>query len=270
MTRPPVVGIVGASHDVGRPWGTLRTTGVPRSYVDAVAGAGGLPVVLPLSGPPAVLDVVDAVVLTGGGDVDPRRYGAPATEARDVDPERDQYELDVVRAAADRRLPLLGVCRGLQLLAVAAGGRLGGLGLRHVRPDEGHRVDLEVGSVLAGLLGTSPLVSSVHEQEVVDPGRGWRVVGRAADGVVEACERAGDDGWPAVGVQWHPELDATGAALFGWLVASAQVRAGEGSRATETSSVAGTSRTATTHSASSVPIRSPRWPSAGGPARKAV
>lgn len=261
--RAPVVGIVGAAYDVPRHWGALRVTGTPRTYVDAVVAAGGIPVLLPLGGHPDALAQVDAVVLTGGGDVDPARYGVAGAAARDVDPERDEHELAVVAHAAALRLPLLGVCRGLQLLVVAHGGRLGPLGSRHVLPGRGHRVVLDRGSLLEDLLGTVRDVSSVHEQAVTDTGPSWRAVGRTDDGVVEACEWSGTTPWPALGVQWHPELDATCSALFGWLVSTAraappQARARSGSRATETSTVAGTSKTATTQSASRVPTRSPR------------
>ncbi len=219
--RPPVVGILGASYPVRRPWGELTVVGTPRVYVDAVSAAGGLPVVVPLGGPPATLELLDAAVLTGGGDVDPARYGGDPAAAREVDRDRDTHELAAIRWAERRRLPLLGVCRGLQLLTVAFGGRLAGAGGRHVLPHTGHPVELTSGSLLAGLLGARPDVSSLHEQVVSATGAPWRVVGRADDGAVEACEWAGADPWPVLGVQWHPERDATGPALFGWLVDTA-------------------------------------------------
>jgi len=214
----PVVGIVGADHVVVRFWGELPVTGCPTSYVDAVLATGGLPVVVPGRASLDVLDVVDALVLTGGGDVDPSLYGGDPATAAEVDPARDRAELALVRAAADRGLPVLGVCRGLQLLAVAFGGRLTGtLGTTHVLPTTGHPVLLSPGSCLADLLGSSANVSSIHHQAIDEPGPCWRVTARTADGVVEACEWAGPKPWPVLGVQWHPERDDTGAALFGWL-----------------------------------------------------
>jgi putative glutamine amidotransferase len=219
--RGPVVGIVGAGYTVPRFWGDLPVTGTPRTYVDAVTAAGGVAVVLPLGGPATGLDLVDAVVLAGGGDVDPSRYGGDPAAARDVDRERDEHELAVVRLAAARRLPLLGVCRGLQVLAVAYGGRLAALGHGHVLPETGHEVSVAPGSLLGGLLGPTCTVSSIHDQAVADAGPRWAVTAHSADGVVEACEWSGPEPWPVLGVQWHPERDDTGAALFGWLLARA-------------------------------------------------
>lgn len=221
MTKP-VVGIVGADHVVLRFWGELPVTGSPTSYVDAVLEAGGLPVVVPGRAPLDVLDVADALVLTGGGDVDPSLYGGDPATATEVDPVRDRAELSLVREAAHRGLPVLGICRGLQLLAVAFGGRLtAAIGDSHVLPRSGHRVLLVPGSRLAVLLGPSANVSSVHHQALDETGPCWRVTARTADGVVEACEWTGRDPWPVLAVQWHPERDLTGPALFGWLTREA-------------------------------------------------
>ncbi len=217
----PVIGIVGAGHVVPRFWGELAVTGTPTSYVDAVLAAGGLPVVVPGRAPDRTLDLVDALVLTGGGDVEPARYDGDPSTATEVDPARDESELRLVHAAAARCLPVLGICRGLQVLVVAFGGRLGGLGDAHVLPTTGHRVALTAGSELAGLLGPSPVVSSIHHQAVSEPGPRWAVTARAADGVVEGCEWTGPEPWPVLAVQWHPERDHTGPALFGWLVEQA-------------------------------------------------
>ena len=124
----PVIGIVGAGHAVPRFWGELAVTGTPTSYVDAVLAAGGMPVVVPGRAPDRILDLVDALVLTGGGDVDPARYDGDPSTATEVDLARDEAELRLAHAAAARGRPVLGICRGLQVLVVAFGGRLGGLG----------------------------------------------------------------------------------------------------------------------------------------------
>jgi putative glutamine amidotransferase len=208
----PVVGIAGAGYVVPRFWGELEVRGVPTSYVDAVAVAGGRPVILPPGHALDALDLVDAVVLAGGDDVG-------------VDLERDQAEMALLQAARQREVPLLGVCRGLQLLSVADGGSLVndlGADLPHVLPDVGHPVVTGPGSVLASLLGESPTVSSLHHQGVATLGPGWRATARAPDGLLEGAEWIGE--WDAMGVQWHPEKDATGPALFGWLVATAAHR----------------------------------------------
>ena len=115
---------------------------------------------------------------------------------------------------------MLGVCRGLQVQTVADGGSLIedlGEHLPHIRPETGHPVTTTPGSLTAALLGNYPTVSSLHRQAADRLGDGWSATARAEDGVVEAAEWVGSD-WPALGVQWHPELDATGPALFGWLV----------------------------------------------------
>jgi putative glutamine amidotransferase len=204
--------------------------GVPTSYVDAVAAAGGRPVILPPGHALDMLDVVDAVVLAGGSDVDPTLYGPPDGRAFEVDRARDEREIALVRALRSRGIPLLGVCRGLQVLTVADGGSLiADLGpdLPHVAPEVGHGVETSSGSILAGLLGTGSTVSSLHHQAVARPGSGWLPTCRAADGCIEGVEWVAPGWWPALGVQWHPELDHTGGALFGWLVNAAAMREGD-------------------------------------------
>jgi putative glutamine amidotransferase len=140
-----------------------------------------------------------------------------------VDPERDEAELAVARAAWNAGLPLLGICRGLQILAVAYGGTLHG-GLEHRIPGDGHDIRTAPGSVIESLVGSRVRTSALHQQAVLDPGPCWNATAWADDGTIEAIEPAGADR-PVLGVQWHPELsghpviaDPTGPALFGWLV----------------------------------------------------
>ena len=220
----PVIGVVGHGHIVPRFWGELPVVGASTRYVDSVVAAGGRPVVLPGGSAAGLLDLVDGVVLTGGGDVDPRTYGGDPAVARDVDPARDRAEIELVHLAMRARIPLLGVCRGMQVLVVALGGHLtGDLGMRHVMPEAGHPVTTTPGSLVAALLGGQPMVTSLHHQAVADPGPHWVPTALAEDGVIEAVEPRPCD-WPVLGVQWHPELDdPTGPALFGWLVAEAAV-----------------------------------------------
>jgi putative glutamine amidotransferase len=152
------------------------------------------------------------VVLAGGADIDPARYGEePHPETTGLRPDRDDGELDLVKAAFDRDLPVLGICRGMQIMTVAAGGHLiqhlpDALGHDHHRPQPGvlgeHEVRLDAGSQAAAVLGSSSVVKSYHHQGVSDPG--WlAVTGHADDGSIEVVEASGRRF--AIGVLWHPE-----------------------------------------------------------------
>jgi len=190
-----------------------------RAYADAAWRAGGLPVPLVHAAPEdaaALLEAVDALVITGGAfDVPPELYGEDRRPACGPEKaERTRAELGLLRAALERRMPVLGVCGGMQLLAVARGGTLfqdlgADLGIAgHEQPPPrdrpSHPVAVEPGSLLARLVGpTSLLVNSTHHQAVRHPGEGAAVCARAPDGVVEAIELPA---FPfALGVQWHPE-----------------------------------------------------------------
>ena len=215
---------------------------LPASYVDAVRAAGGLPVLLPPGEqhPADLLDAVDGLVLCGGGDIDPARYGGGGHVAQYATcGERDAFELELAHAALGRATPMLAICRGLQILNVALGGDL------HVHlPDvvgeevphrvsrerhTYHAVRIEPASRLAAVLERIELeVASWHHQAVARLGTGVRAVAWAEDGTVEALEVAGHP--HVLAVQWHPELHAHEAAsphlrLFRALVARA---AGEG------------------------------------------
>ena len=159
---------------------------VHRGYVDGLAALDVLPVLVPSGpgfGPDRALELIEGVrgvVLTGGGDVDPARYGEDAHPAlMELDPDRDAVELAVTAMAIDEGLPVLGICRGIQLLAVALGGRLvadlTAAGYedhwQEVRQHEPvHAVDAEPGSAAAQALGGADLVNSIHHQAVADPG----------------------------------------------------------------------------------------------------
>jgi gamma-glutamyl-gamma-aminobutyrate hydrolase PuuD len=211
---------------------------LPHSYVAAVAEAGGLPVLLPppsgAPGAPAdlaaiALDGVDALVLTGGADVDPARYGADRRSATQPPrPDRDVWEAALVAAALDRDLPVLAICRGAQLLDVTLGGSLD-QHLPDVVGHEGHqpgpallgttRVRLAPGTPLAAILGPEVKVPCYHHQAIRRLGRGVEAVGWADDDTIEAVVVGGHRF--AVGVQWHPE-DGDDPRLFRALVAAAR------------------------------------------------
>lgn len=194
------------------------------AYADAVAAAGGVPVYLPMHGDAArVVARLDGLLLSGGADIAPDRYGAEVeAELYGPELERDAFELAVTDAAFAAGIPILGICRGLQLLNVHGGGTLN----QHV-PDQArsdvpvnqelHEVAFVPGSRLHEMYGARRTINSLHHQTVRDAGSGWEVVGRGPEGHVEAIELAGRD---ALAVQWHPELldGAPNDPLFAWLV----------------------------------------------------
>jgi putative glutamine amidotransferase len=212
---------------------------LPRAYTDAVQRAGGLPVVVnDAPDVDALLDRVDALVLTGGPDVDPAAFGeAPHEKTYGVDATADSFELALARAALARGLPTLAICRGVQVVNVALGGTL----YQHIvdepgvephgRPGEPdgqleHFVDIEANSLLADATGATRVIASCHHhQAVAKLGDGLRMTARAADGIVEGVEH--DDAW-LLAVQWHPEdtaaKDAEQQRLFDALVARTKDR----------------------------------------------
>lgn len=193
-----------------------------------IARAGGLPCPISWDAPPEeIVASLDALVLSGGEDVHPAASGAPGAGVVDV--ARDEMELALLVAALERGLPVLGVCRGLQLLAVHLGGRLDFAPEDHDRRDRpfehlSHAVRTEPGSLLSRLYGHEVHVNSVHRQAVAELPAGLRAVGHAVDGTIEAVVAPG---LPVVGVQWHPEFHAAPDPAFSWLVEcgrSSQVR----------------------------------------------
>ena len=215
MSRP-LIGITAYVEPAGwAVWRDVPATLVPQAYVRAVTAAGGRAVVLPPDDLDAdVLGVLDGLLLAGGADLDPGRYGQPADPRTESRPDRDAGELTLLTAALAIDLPVLGVCRGMQLLAVARGGALHQhlpdvVGHDGHRPAPGvygtHPVRFAPGSRAGAVMAGVDRVNSYHHQAVADPGD-LTVTGWADDGVVEAVED------PArrfvLGVQWHPENDA--------------------------------------------------------------
>lgn len=244
--RPPVVGITTAElFTPGQTMGTAEAEPTQRKlslgmdYPNAVLAAGGVPVVLPPVAAPApgVIERLDALVVSGGPDLDPALYGAaPHPLLGPVEREADPRELALVREAIDRGMPVLAICRGMQLLNVVRGGTLWqdvpselGTELVHRQLAPGwevaHPVSVVPGTRLAELTGATAAspeleVNSFHHQAVRDLGAGLRITARAPDGVVEALE---DPDHPfLVGVQWHAESLASGiaaqASLFQGLI----------------------------------------------------
>ncbi|MEK6326152.1 MAG: gamma-glutamyl-gamma-aminobutyrate hydrolase family protein [Actinomycetota bacterium] len=239
MNRP-VVGICAALERVRwGPWDDTVTM-LPRSYATAVQASSGLALVLPpdeaaTEAPDPLLGLLDALILAGGSDLDPATYGANRhAETSDAWPERDRFELALARRALERGMPLLGVCRGMQVLNVARGGTL----VQHL-PDllEGdhhrhtpgafadHEVRLEPGSLAAtAAAATQITVKSHHHQGVAELGEGFVASGwSVGDDLVEAIEHPGHPF--ALGVLWHPEEDLR-SRVVGALVGAARLEVG--------------------------------------------
>ena len=191
------------------------------AYVTALESAGLIPLIVPplasASAPAAILDSVSGLVLTGGEDVDPARYGEERHEkVRSVNAARDATEAALVEAAKARGIPVLAICRGIQILNVALGGTLVqdiasecDTSIAHdedgPRDQRSHEIIVEPGSLIAKALGTDRcMVNSFHHQSVKRVADGMRVTARSPDGVIEGVEST-DDGWWVMGVQWHPE-----------------------------------------------------------------
>ena len=217
--QPPRIGLT--TYREHASWGVWSEPAdlLPATYADAVQAAGGVPMLLPpgahdLDTAQSALKGVHGLLLSGGADLDPARYGA----SRDANtgtarPDRDAWELALARVALDGGLPMLGVCRGMQVLNVELGGTLVQHLPEHVgseahSPTVGvhgrHRVRFADGSLLATLLGTSADVATYHHQAVETLGAGLAPTAWADDGVIEAAELPGD-AWVVV-VQWHPEV----------------------------------------------------------------
>ncbi|MFE9219376.1 gamma-glutamyl-gamma-aminobutyrate hydrolase family protein [Streptomyces lavendulae] len=219
MPQPPLIGLT--TYLAHAQWGEwdLPAAVLPAAYADCVQAAGGRTVLLPPAAPATAADVVgrlDAIVLTGGEDVDPALYGAvPHPRAGPPVRERDAWERAVLAAGLARDIPVLGVCRGMQLMNVHAGGTL----IQHLPDTVGHHghnpyrghfcahaVTTVPGTRIGALLPGTRQVATHHHQAVDRLGAGLIVAARAADGTVEALESTRQRF--AVGVQWHPEMGA--------------------------------------------------------------
>ena len=202
------------------------------SYEVALTRAGARTLDLRPGGksPDEILDRIDGLLLAGGGDVDPELYGGTPDGAELVDRQRDDFELALIRGALARNMPILGICRGIQILNVSQGGTVRNLRDDPARADvhnigldsmDAHPVEITAGSHLAALLGPGPLgVSSFHGQAVGRVGPTVRVAARAPDGVVEAIEVA--DRAFVVAMQWHPEMPPVQMPVFGAFVKEAK------------------------------------------------
>ena len=217
-------------------WDDIEVNVSQRTYSERIDAAGGLPVLLPASeagtaDPGATVELLDALVLSGGSDIDPAAYGAASDpHTQNTRPERDLFELALARAALERDLPLLGVCRGLEILNVALGGtleqHLGDAELHLHTPGRfsDHDVRLEPGSLAARAAGAERItVRSHHHQGVGRLGEGLVATGWAEPGeVIEAIELP-DRRW-ALGILWHTEEEETSAVIASLVETAAESR----------------------------------------------
>ncbi|CAB4874463.1 unannotated protein [freshwater metagenome] len=196
-------------------------------YAQSIHGAGGIPLQLTRDGEAEdLVSVIDGLVLSGGADINPARYGAePDPQLGEIDDGRDEFELALFAAARSRGIPILGICRGAQLTNVAMGGTL----RQHVNMEDGsghpnwlqpgdtvaHEVSCSPGSLIASLIGETRGVNSLHHQTLLTIGQGLTVTARAPDGVVEAVESSDGD---LLAVQWHPEMLGGPDPVFFWLI----------------------------------------------------
>ena len=234
----PVIGITGNYEDL--------TCKLGRGYYQSVVEAGGVPVIIPPVADKQViintLGRIDGLILSGGGDYNPLWAGEePSPLLHGINKERDNAELLIARLAYNRQIPMLGICRGIQTLAMALGGKVkqdvsllniedGKLRIKHSqdadRSEPTHSVSVEKDSILFRLYSSmfnvqsSIYVNSFHHQAVSDTGSKFRVVATAPDGVIEAMESS--EFKSILGVQWHPECLESGLPLFQWLVKEAQ------------------------------------------------
>lgn len=238
MTRPRI-GLCAAVEDVNyRVWNEAAVM-LPRAHSDAVARAGGLPLLLPpddalAERPDDALDVLDGLLLAGGSDIDPLTYGAPPhPSVPETHPARDRFELALTHRALERELPVLGICRGMELLNVATGGTLVAdlpevLGSARHREEPGvfseHEVRLDPGSLAARAVGGERTsVRSHHHQAADELGEGIVASGWSVeDEIVEAIEVPGA-GF-ALGVLWHPEIDVRSSVVAAFVEAARTAR----------------------------------------------
>ena len=225
--KRPVIGITGNYEDL--------TCKLGRGYYQSVVAAGGVPVVIPPVADKHVivntLEHIDALILSGGGDINPLWAGEePSPKLHGINQERDLPELLIARLAYNRQIPMLGICRGIQTLATAFGGKVAQdisdvATIKHSqdadRSEPTHSVIIDEDSSLFDIYkSTKVMVNSFHHQAVAEAGDKFRVVAKSPDGVIEAMESS--EFKSILGVQWHPECLEEGLPLFQWLVNEAK------------------------------------------------
>lgn len=223
VAKAPVIGITAALISEEQDYGIMHRHRVSAEYAEAVVAAGGVPIILPplMGTVDRILDIVDGLIFSGGADIDPARYGEtevhPATY--DISDLRDQFEIDLLNAAVERDIPVLCICRGIQVLNVALGGSL----IQHIDDavesplphrqhevgimgyESSHDVTFVEGSLSSEVFGSTTVpVNSLHHQSLANAADRVAVEGISPDGVIESVSVPGCRF--VLGVQWHPEL----------------------------------------------------------------
>jgi len=237
----PIIGITGRPQCVPAAAIQIKAYLAGHTYTDSIRHGGGIPVILvpvDIDEIDDVLDRVDGLLFTGGGDIAPPAYGAdPEDSVSGVSIERDTFEFELVQKAHDRKMPVMGICRGMQVINVALGGTLiqdlpshTGVHNHDVAGEgvyEPHlQAEVEEGTRLSSVVGAGlHSINSIHHQAVDELGDGLSVAASAIDGTIEAIDHDDVD-WPFIAVQWHPEFlamrnDGTSHELFASLVTSA-------------------------------------------------
>ncbi len=223
----PIIGITGNYADL--------SCKLAEGYYKSVCKAGGVPVIIPPLDDTDIiintLNSIDGLILSGGADYDPRYAGEePDPKLGEINAERDLPELFITQLAYNRQLPILGICRGIQTLAMALGGRvkqdITDIATIHHSQEEDrhqatHQVTIESGSILSKLYSSRTIcVNSLHHQAVCDPGERFHVTAQSEDGIIEAMESC--EFKSILGVQWHPECLEDGLPIFEWLIKEAE------------------------------------------------
>jgi putative glutamine amidotransferase len=218
--QKPVIGLSGNLLDASEYLPNLYRSYVDEYYVEAVAKSGGIPIIIPINDDLDVIDgqvaVIDGLILTGGADVNPTLYGEkPYSALGNLMPRRDEFDKILLEGAIDKKIPVLGICRGHQFINVLNGGTLyqdipsmTSSVVKHRVPSNeigAHAIHVKKDTWLHKILGDNAVVNSFHHQAIKKLAPGSVISATTKDGMIESVERINGDGTFCIGIQWHPE-----------------------------------------------------------------